>query len=140
MQKAQENFMYGMNVTSPKESWINHNSSCSHGIENSQPLKPKTMIDYQGTVKDLLQGCTFTKDRYDQILSILQSSHSKGNVNESNAVNYAGSCALSTKSIITNVFHTLEFKYNILLASKITNELGCSITFILLVCIPEALQ
>lgn len=42
---------------------------------------------------------------------------------------YVGSCGLSARSLITNVFHIPNFKYNLLSVSKLTKKLRCSITF-----------
>lgn len=44
-------------------------------------------------------------------------------------VSHVGSCALSTRNVLTDVFHLPEFKYNLMSFSKITKELGCSVTF-----------
>lgn len=44
-------------------------------------------------------------------------------------VTHVGSCSLSDRSIISNVFYLPEFKYNVILVSKLTKELGCSVTF-----------
>ena len=44
-------------------------------------------------------------------------------------VTHVDSCDLSTRSQITNVLHLPDFKYNLLSVSKITKELGCSVSF-----------
>jgi len=44
-------------------------------------------------------------------------------------VTHTGSCSISPRSVITNVFHIPEFKYNLLSVSQMTKELGCSVTF-----------
>ena len=43
-------------------------------------------------------------------------------------VSHIGSCSLSTRSVISNVLHIPDFKYNLLSVSQITKELGCSVT------------
>lgn len=44
-------------------------------------------------------------------------------------VTHIGSCCISPRSIITYVLHLPEFKYNLMSVSKVTRELGCSVTF-----------
>lgn len=44
-------------------------------------------------------------------------------------VTHVGSCALSDKSIISNVFYLPKFKYNLMSVSKLTKELDCLVTF-----------
>jgi len=44
-------------------------------------------------------------------------------------VTHTGSCHISPTIIVTDVFHIPEFKYNLLSVSKMTKELGCSVTF-----------
>lgn len=44
-------------------------------------------------------------------------------------VTHIGSCFISPRSVITNVYHILEFKYNLLSVSKVTKEWGCLVTF-----------
>lgn len=36
---------------------------------------------------------------------------------------------ISSRSVITKVYHIPEFKYNLLSVSKVTKELNCSVTF-----------
>jgi len=44
-------------------------------------------------------------------------------------VSHTGLCKISPRSVITNVYHIPEFKYNLLSVSKVTKELNCSVTF-----------
>lgn len=49
VQKAQANFMYGMNVTRPNRSWIYHNPGGSYSTKDSQFLKSNTITDSKRT-------------------------------------------------------------------------------------------
>lgn len=52
---------------------------------------------------------------------------------------YIGSSIISPRNIITNVFHVLEFKYNLMTLSKVAKELRCSIIFFHHFCIFQEL-
>lgn len=54
-------------------------------------------------------------------------------------VSHIGSCSLSTRSVISNVLHIPDFKYNLLSVSQITKELGCSVTFLPHFCVFQEL-
>lgn len=55
-------------------------------------------------------------------------------------VTHLGSCALSANSVITNVFHIPQFKYNLLSVSRIIKELGYSVTFFPHFCVFQELN
>lgn len=46
-------------------------------------------------------------------------------------VTHVGASKLPNKSIISNVFHLPQFKFNLSSVSKLTKELSCSATFFL---------
>ena len=54
-------------------------------------------------------------------------------------VTHTGSCLISPRSVITNVFHIPEFKYNLLSFSQMTKELGCLFTFFPHFCVIQEL-
>lgn len=50
-------------------------------------------------------------------------------------VTHTGSSAISNKGTVSNVFHVLEFKFNLLSVSKLTKELQCYASFYLDFCL-----
>ncbi|KAH0692735.1 hypothetical protein KY285_019832 [Solanum tuberosum] len=128
------------------------------GFSNSSKLVSQAELE----VKQLLKGCTFTKDQYDHILKgfqhktdiasldcnatpaaahttdmLIKDTVSKLEVpkvvylpnGNSTQVTHVGSCALGDNGIISNVLYLPDFQYNLMSVSKLTKELGCSVTF-----------
>ncbi|XP_055812079.1 uncharacterized protein LOC129881995 [Solanum dulcamara] len=184
-QSGQTNFSYGLNTNVTDEALWSRNSTVQHTADKSPTTNSNKAAERE--IKQLLQGCTFTKDQYEQILMMMnQQSGSRANAPDCNKANNAGkalcvtetsdvwivdtgainhmvsklqmlltesvlqlntpkdvclpnggitkvthidSCSLPSKSLITNMFHIPEFKYNLMSVSKITKELGCSVSF-----------
>ncbi|XP_055814401.1 uncharacterized protein LOC129884050 [Solanum dulcamara] len=189
-QSVQSNFSYGLNTNVTDESVWGRNIKAQHTaykIPIEGFTSNKIVSQVEKDVKQLLQGCTFTKDQYEQILKMMnQQSGSRANAPDCNKANnegkalfvtknsdvwivdtgatnhmisklemllkesvikldtpkdvclpnggttqvtHLGSCSLPSRSVITNVFHIPEFKYNLMSVSKITKKLGCSVSF-----------
>lgn len=55
------------------------------------------------------------------------------------AVSHVGSCQIDIDGVINNVLSIAHFKYNLLLFSKITKELNCSVLFLPNFCVLQDL-
>ncbi|XP_059310544.1 uncharacterized protein LOC132061878 [Lycium ferocissimum] len=145
-------FNYGLNTNMAGPSTGNQHNYASETSSNNAE-----------TSVNIMQGCTFTKEQYDQIMHMLNQGANAADGNSTNIVNaetvakledpkkvflpnrdiaqvtHIGFSAISTRSISTNVFHLPQFKYNLLSVSKITKGLGCSVNFFPYFCVFQEL-
>ncbi|XP_055834507.1 uncharacterized protein LOC129903053 [Solanum dulcamara] len=88
-QSGQANFSYGLNTNVSDEPLWGRSSTVQHTADKLTTTTPNKTTERE--VKQLLQGCTFTKDQYEQILMMMnQQSCPRANAPECNKANNAG--------------------------------------------------
>ncbi|XP_055803621.1 uncharacterized protein LOC129872729 [Solanum dulcamara] len=88
-QSGQANFSYGLNTNVSDETLWGRSSTVQHTADKLTTTTPNKAAEKE--VKQLLQGCTFTNDQYEQILMMMnQQSYPRANAPECNKANNAG--------------------------------------------------
>ncbi|XP_055803840.1 uncharacterized protein LOC129872909 [Solanum dulcamara] len=168
-QSGQANFSYSLNTNVTDEALWGRNSTV-HQTTNKPPATTSNKTAKK-EVKQLLQGCTFTKDQYEQFFMMMnQQSGSRANAPDCNKGNNVGKALFVTENsdvwivdtgatnhMVSKLEMLLkesvlqlntpkdvclpngEFKYNLMSVSKITKELGCSVSFFPDLCVFQEL-